>query len=390
MKIKEVEAKTILNSRGEETIEIQVNGCITSAPSGKSIGKYEKPAYKESLKHDVDFVNNLKIKTLPEFKEFEDLEKIEKILKGKIGANTLYALEASILKSWAAEQDLELWEVLNPTAKIFPRILSNIIGGGVHFPDISIKNKPDFQEFLITCNKDPSIAVIRNNKATEEAGKILEVLMEKKPAKNYENAWVAELSNEQVLEVMKNVQENIFEETQIHMDIGIDCASTQFYKNGKYYYKNKKVVRSKKEQIKYIVKLAKKYNLFYIEDPLEEDDFKGFAEIRKSTNCLIVGDDLTATNLERVKKAIENKSINALIVKPNQTGSLIEVKRIIDLCKKEGIRTIMSHRSGETLDNTIADLAFAWQCEFIKVPVVGEEREVKVKRLIEIENSLKK
>jgi enolase len=189
---------------------------------------------------------------------------------------------------------------------------------------------------------------------------------------------------------MKEVQENIFEESGIHLDIGIDAASSQFCKERKYYYNNLRAKRGQKEQIEFITELGKKYNLSYIEDPMNEEDFEGFAQLVKNLNCLIVGDDLTVTNLERVEKAIRLEAITGLIVKPNQTGSLIEVKNIIDMCKKNGIRTIMSHRSGETMDDTIADLAFAWQCDFIKIPVIGPERQAKVKRLMQIELNLKK
>jgi len=164
----------------------------------------------------------------------------------------------------------------------------------------------------------------------------------------------------------------------------------QFFKNGKYFYKNIRAERSSKGQIEYIENLARKFNLFYIEDPLDEEDFAGFSELAKKINCLIVGDDLTVTNLERVEKAIEMEAVTGVIIKPNQTGSLLEVKKVIDLCKKAGIKTIMSHRSGETIDDTIADLAFAWQCDFIKIPVIGKEREAKVDRLVKIESSLKK
>jgi enolase len=151
---------------------------------------------------------------------------------------------------------------------------------------------------------------------------------------------------------------------------------------------NRNWARTKKEQIDYIVKIAKKYNLFYVEDPLQEEDFEGFSELVKQVDCLVVGDDLTVTNLERVKKAIKLEAVTGVIIKPNQTGSLLEVKEIIDLCKKNGIKTIISHRSGETLDNTIADLGFAWQCDFIKTPVIGEERLAKVNRLIELEKEI--
>ncbi len=389
MRIKEVKAGVILDSRQKETIEIAVNGCISSAPSGKSKGKHEKPAYKKDVHGDAGIINKLKISELPEIREFEDLEEVEKKIAGKIGANTLFALEASMLKALAKEKNLELWQLLNINASVFPRILSNTIGGGVH-SEKQAKIKPDFQEFLITCNKNPSISQVINRKAHEEAGVILQSLTINQIKKNDENAWITDEDNERVLEVMKELQENVFEESGMHLDIGIDVAASQFFKNRKYIYKNNSDERDRKDQIAYMIDLAKKYNLAYIEDPVQEDDFDGFTEINKNTDCMIAGDDLTVTNFERVKKAIETGAVNAVIIKPNQTGSLIEARKIIELCKKDGIYTIMSHRSGETMDDSIADLAFAWQCDFIKVPVIGPEREAKVRRLIEIENHFKR
>jgi enolase len=382
MKIKEVKARIILDSRKEKTIEVSINNCKTSAPAGKSKGKYEAPSYKTCIEDDFLFINNLKLSL--EIKEFEDLSKVEEKIKNKIGANTLFALEASILKALAKENKVELWQLLNPKAQKFPRILSNTIGGGAHSEGI----KPDFQEFLIVCDKNPAEGKEQNLKSYYEAGEILENLG-KKGGKNDENAWQTSLGNEQTLEVMKDVQENIFDESVVHMDIGIDVASSQFYKNGKYSYENEKKTRTRQEQIDYVAELANKFNIAYMEDPLDEEDFESFAELRKKTKCMIVGDDLTVTNLERLKKAIKTKAISGMIIKPNQTGSLIEVKEVIELCKKNKIFTIMSHRSGETLDSTIADLAFAWGCDFIKTPVIGKERVVKVDRLVDIEKSLK-
>jgi len=390
MKIKEVKALVVLDSREEETIEVFVNGSKTRAPSGKSKGKYEKPCYKSGKIHkDVDFVNKIKANTLPEVEEFEDLELIEDKIKTKVGANTLFAFEASVLKALAAEKKIELWQLLNNAASVFPRLISNTIGGGAHSATQSAIH-PDFQEFLITSNKNPSISKVLNTKVYDEAGVILKNLTANPLKKNDENAWITDEDNERVLEIMKNLQENVFEESNMHLDIGLDVAASQFFKKGKYLYKNTRAERNKEQQIGYIEKLAKNFNLFYIEDPLQEEDFEGFAELVKKVNCLIVGDDLTVTNLERTEKAIKAEAITGIIIKPNQTGSLLEVKQVIDLCKKNGIKTIMSHRSGETLDNTIADLAFAWQCDFIKIPVTGAERESKVNRLIAIENSMKK
>jgi len=386
MKIEEVHANIVLDSRGEETIAIDVNHCRTIAPSGKSKGRYENPAYKKDAEGDFEFINKITLKSFGEFDSFEDLEKIEKKFKKSIGANTLFALEASILKALAKSKRIELWQLLNSAAKVFPRIISNTIGGGAHNDS---KIKPDFQEFLVTCNKNPILSGVINQKAHDNAGVILKNLSANPLKKNDENAWMTDEDNEAVLEIMKNVEDDVFDETGTHIDVGLDCAASQFYKNGGYNYTNRKATRGKNQQIEYISTLAKKYNLFYIEDPLDEEDFEGFAELVKRCNCLIVGDDLTVTNFKRTEKAIKMEAITGIIIKPNQTGSLLEVKKIIDLCQKFGIKTIMSHRSGESVDDTIADLAFAWQCDFIKTPVVGKERFAKIDRLMKIEQKMK-
>lgn len=385
MQIKEVKANIVLDSRGEETIQVVVNGCSTSAPAGKSKGKHEKPSYKKSLKTDCEVIKHLKIDNL-DLRKFEHLQFVEDKVKKNIGANTLFALEASILKALAQEKGIDLWRFLNPDAKNFPRIISNTIGGGVHSHG---KINPDFQEFLVTCNKNPAIARVVNQNCHNEAEAILKGLTLRELRVNDENAWQTDLDNERVIEVMKEVAEDVFEETGIHVDVGLDIAASQFFKKNKYVYMNRNWARTREEQIDYIVQLCEKYNLFYIEDPLDEEDFEGFAELVRKVNCLVVGDDLTTSNFERTKKAIEMNAITGIIIKPNQIGSLLEVKKIIDLCKKRGVRTIISHRSGETLDDTIADLGFAWQVDFIKTPVVGKERIAKVNRLIEIEKRLR-
>ena len=137
--------------------------------------------------------------------------------------------------------------------------------------------------------------------------------------------------------------------------------------------------------------MIKNFNLVYVEDAFGEEEFESFAKLLKIfPNCLIVGDDLTVTNCKRLKKAIEQKSINGIIVKPNQCGSLLEVKRVCELAKKNGIKIVFSHRSGETNESILADLAFGFQADFFKCGITGSERISKINRLIEIGKSLKK
>jgi len=415
MIIKRVEVFIVKDSRNQDTIKVEVNGCGTIAPSGKSTGKFEKKSYIHNLREDVDSLRGEMTRRLPEIKYFNDLEKIEKIFKNKIGANSLFALEASILKALAKENGKELWNFLNPKAKKIPTILSNTIGGGAHSSVEKNSTKPEFQEFLVCCDaKKVSEQKKILQRVHETAGKVLsrfenktiekndenvsfrkrsvskktlswEESVNKETERNDENAWKTSLSNGAVLEILKEMR-IIFAKEKIKLNIGLDVAASQFYNRGKYEYKNGEKFLSRKEQIEYISWLIKKYNLIYVEDPLDEEDFSGFNELKKkSGSCLIVGDDLTVTNFKRTEKAIKNKSINAMVIKPNQIGSLLEVKKVIDLCKKNKIKTIISHRSGETIDDTIADLGVAWECDFIKTPVVGKERLAKVERLKEIE-----
>ena len=372
MQIKKVGAKVVRDSRGKETIQVFVKTgkgkFTTSSPAGKSTGKFEVRSYGGNLKGDIWYINNLKTIGKLDIQKFEDLVKVEKLVGKKLGGNSLFALEASLLKAIARENGKELYEFLGGK-KVRLRSVGNAIGGGLHSLGVRGK-KPEFQEFLfIAKSKSFSESVKINKKAYRIAGKLL-----KARKRNDEGAWETGLSNEEVLDVMDEVRKIMKKKYRGVVDIGLDVASSSFYKNSE-------------GQVDYLNKLIKKYNLFYVEDGLDENDFLGFHELLKKAGkqCLIVGDDLTTTNPERLNKAIEERSINAIIVKPNQIGSLLKVKEVIDICKSKGIKTIISHRSGETMDDTIADLGVGWGVDFIKTGIYGKVREVKLRRLATIE-----
>jgi len=378
MKIKKIDAKSIKNSRGEKTIKVTISTdtgkFFSSAPSGKSRGRFEAEPYSISLERDIDFLNNLNLSKI-RIEKFKDLIEVEALTSKKIGANSLFSLEASILKALASEQGKELWEFLG-RKKSFPMPVGNAIGGGLH----SEGKKPDFQEFLfIPKTKKFFDAVFLNKQAYRIAGDSL-----KARKINDEGAWQTSLDNESVLEIMNLVQHKIKKKFGENIEIGIDVAASSFFSK-KYNYKNKQKRLNKEQQINYLTKLSIDYGIYYLEDPLEEEDFYGFAELKKKTKNLIVGDDLTVTNLLRLKKAVQNKCISGVIIKPNQNGSLLKVKEIMDFCKDREIKTIISHRSGETRDDTIADLSVAWKADFIKTGIFGKERGVKLNRIIQIE-----
>lgn len=382
--IKRVNATSLLDSRKEKTILVTIKTNVgnfsASSPTGKSTGKYEKKPYKKSLDGDI--------KTLKDFSEyfseeilekFEDLRRVEDICDRNIGANTLFALESAILKALAKEQKKEIWQIINPKAKKMPRLVGNVIGGGKHS---GVDKKPDFQEFeLVPKPSNVREAYEINKKAKKE----LEILLKKfdakfKAKKNDENAWMTSITDKECLDVLKRV----------NVPIGLDIAASGFYKRKKYTYENPLFKRTPEEQLFFIANLIKNYNLFYVEDPFQEEDFESFAKLlKKFPDSLIVGDDLTTTNPKRLKKAIELKAINAIIVKPNQIGSLLDVEEVVEMAKKHGIKIVFSHRSGETDETVLADLAFGFGADFFKSGTEGDVRAKKIKRLIEIEKSLK-
>lgn len=378
MKIKEIHAKQIKDSRRQPTIEVSINNQKASSPSGKSTGKAETPPYRKSLDQSIKDINSLNLSNL-NISKFSDLSLIEKTIKQKFklkdikqfGANALVALEIAILKALAKEKNIQLYQLLTKHPKKLPIPVGNAIGGGLHSHN---ENHPTFQEFLIIPKQQTAKQNIQTmNKIYNQLKPLL-----KSQTKNDEGAWQTSLSDEQILQTLSEFQEEI--------DIGIDIAASSFYQDNCYNYKNLSL--DKEKQINYINHLIKTYNLLYTEDPIEESDFQSFSKIHSSPTNLVVGDDLTATQIPLLKKAIKQKSINAMIIKPNQNGSLLELKQIFSICKKHNIKTILSHRSGETLDTALADLAVGFQADYIKCGIATKYREVKLKRLIQIENSL--
>lgn len=384
MKIKRVYGEEIKDSRGEPTIKVFVETNVgkfsASSPDGKSKGKFEAKPYKKNLQEDI--------KTLKKFsdyfseeiiEEFQDLRQIEDIIKEYVGANTLFALEAAILKAIAKEKKKQVWQVINPDAKKIPRFVGNCVGGGKHS---QTEKKPDFQEFLL-------ISDLKSARENSESNKKIRIkvgdeLKIRDKTFNFkisdEKGWMTSLNEKEVLDII----------TRFKIPFGVDVASSSFYSRKKYHYENPKLDRTADEQLFYLSNLIKNYKISYMEDPFDEEDFESFASLLKNfPNCLIVGDDLTVTNVKRLEKAVKLKSISGIIVKPNQNGSLIQVREVCEIAKKNSIKIIFSHRSGETEEDILADLAVGFGADFLKCGITGPEREAKIKRLIEIDKGMK-
>lgn len=424
MIVQELEAISVPDSRGEETIAVFVKtpkGRVNaSAPSGKSRGKYEvQPFSSKGMRFSISFLNMIGKKLISSrmsFRDFGDLEKLEQLIRqfdksedfSLLGGNALFALESAMLKAMAIESGKELWEFLNPDAKSLPRPLGNCIGGGLH---AKTPVHSDMQEFLLSPKAGHFYdSYFINLQAYKELKK---KLLENDKAWNGEltdeKAMASSLPTEYVLTMIKEVSEKLRQKYGFEIDLGIDMAASTLFNGKEYVYKNLPKKLNPEKQLEYVSSLIKENGLFYVEDPFNEEDFESFSKLLKiskmlgskasghagnqkrfPSECMIAGDDLTATHVERLKKAIDMNSINAVIIKPNQNGSLLRTKEVVELAKKNSIVPVISHRSGETSDSTIADLAVAWDIPFIKAGILGKERLAKLNRLLKIERELGK
>ncbi|MFH1249304.1 MAG: enolase C-terminal domain-like protein [archaeon] len=408
MLVRDIDARIIKDSRKEDTIEVEVitkDGRFTaSAPSGKSKGIHEAEAFSSrgndfSIAFAKAMGKKLGEKELLVFDDLKILEDYARKLDNSdnwsiIGANTLYALEAALLKAIAASQGQELWRFLCNKPGILPLPLGNCIGGGKH---VKQDTKTDIQEFLILPKTKSFYDAYFINLQAYKIAK--QILVERD--KRYEGiltdekAFASTLENEEVLQLLSEVREVIKNKFGITLQLGVDVASSSFFVNKYYYYNNPAKKLKKEDQIAHMINLIEKYNLSYIEDPLNEEDFEGFKKLKEhidSSNikCMVCADDLTATQFDRVERAVNENCMHAMIIKPNQNGSILQTKRIVDFAKSRGINCVMSHRSGETLDNTIAHLATGWQIPIIKTGILGKERFAKLHELLRIEREISK
>ncbi|MDI6737439.1 MAG: enolase C-terminal domain-like protein [Nanoarchaeota archaeon] len=376
MIIKEVKARKILNSRKEPAIEVTINSKYSaSAPSGASTGTHEVKAFAKDVNDSCFYINHKATLKGLKFNTFEDLEQIDSLMP-KLGGNAVLAIQYAIMREMS---DNEVWKFLNPHSRSIPMPLGNVIGGGKH----TKRHSTSIQEFLLM----PRALSIRDNIEAmriihEKIGKELKLR-----EMTDEGAWIPNGSDKAVLEYLHKLLSNIENTNGIKVNFGVDMAASSFWDGKHYNYRNllngKAAKLTSKQQIEFVNLIIKEHFLCYVEDPLNEEDFDGFSKIRQTT--LVCGDDLVTTNLERLKEALKRKAINCMIIKPNQIGSIIQAKKVVDFAKANDIITVISHRSGETMDTMIADLAVAWEIPYIKTGIHGKERECKLQRLADIE-----
>lgn len=440
MKIKSIHAREILDSRGFPTIEASVelkNGIKekASVPSGTSKGEYEALELRDNdpkryqgmgVLKACENINEKIFKVLKGI-EIVQQEKIDQIMidldgtenKSKLGANAILAVSLACSRVAAKSQNIELYQYISaiynlsrfsftekskildsPSGKSgqqLPIPMINIFNGGKH-ADTNL----DFQEFMIIPQKNSFKEMIR--KGAEVFHKLKEVLLEKGYDTDVgnEGGFAPDInSNSEAIDLIIEAIKKAGFEPNKDFFLGMDAAASEFYnkKENKYFLKTDKISLSQNQLIAFYFDWLKKYPLISIEDPLEQNDWGGWSEISSKFNpvlntgqnakLMVVGDDLFATNIKRLKKGIEEKCANAILIKLNQIGTLSETIKCIKLAKKNNFKIIISHRSGETIDTFISDLAVAVGADFIKAGSFSRgERTAKYNRLMEIEESL--
>lgn len=400
--IEDIIGRRIFDSRGNPTIEVEVyldDGFgRAAAPAGASTGTYEAVAIpaEDALAKLEGAVTEQLIG-----EDAEDQENIDALLHDidgtdnfcNIGGNTSVAVSMAVAKAasnamfkcggYVVEPpERYLYRYLGNAYPRMPYPLGNVLGGGAHAPGAT-----DIQEFLVSSTGAGTIdeAVLANTLVHKRVRKLLtdEGIQ---CGKGDEGGWAPKIPDARAFEVVEKAVRETSGQAGFEIRFGVDVAASELWdeKAQAYVYKDKK--RTTAQQVDYIAGLIDKYNLFYVEDPLQENDFDGFAELTEKAGdrCIICGDDLFVTNVGRIQEGIEKFSANAVLIKPNQIGTVTDTYRAITLAKRFGNTTVMSHRSGETTDNTIAHLAVAFGCELLKTGVVGGERIAKLNELIRI------
>ena len=419
-KIKSIIAREIKDSRGNPTVEVKLEtekgSFVASVPSGASTGKNEarelRDADGKGVQNAIKNVNEIIAPKL-KGKDPENQKEIDELMikldgtenKNKLGANAILAVSIAVCCAGAAAKKIPLYKHIADLAGLralpagralspvkMPLAMFNILEGGKH-----TDNDLDIQEFMVVPQKESFAEnLVLCNKIFQNLNEILK--------KNYseldsrfrgndtngmlgdEGGFAPQISKtEQALFLLKNAI------ADTDSKIAIDCAASEFFKNGKYNIDGRELTKT--ELLEFYEDLAKRFPIISIEDPFDQEDWQGWQLISnfefRISNLIVVGDDLTTTNIKKIKEAHSKNACNGVILKLNQIGTVSETIEACNLAKSFGWKTIVSHRSGETMDSFIADLAVGLSTDFIKSgSPAKEERMVKYKRLLEIEKEI--
>ncbi|GEC15307.1 phosphopyruvate hydratase [Nitrobacter winogradskyi] len=408
--IVDIIGREILDSRGNPTVEVDVvleDGAMGRAavPSGASTGAYEAVELRDGdnsryhgkgVRKAVDAVNGEIFDAIGGM-DAEQQAQIDETLieldgtanKGRLGANAILGVSLALARAAADSLDIPLYRYVGGvTARTLPVPMMNIVNGGVH-----ADNPIDFQEFMIM-----PVGVQTFSDALRCGSEIFHTLRSelKKAGHNTnvgdEGGFAPDLpSANAALDFIMGAIVKAGYRPGDDVALALDPASTEFFKDGKYVYEGEGKTRSIEEQAKYLAKLASDYPIVSIEDGMAEDDFEGWKLVTDmiGKTCQLVGDDLFVTNVTRLADGIRNGRANSILIKVNQIGTLTETLAAVEMAYKAGYTAVMSHRSGETEDSTIADLAVATNCGQIKTGSLSRsDRAAKYNQLLRIEQQL--
>lgn len=408
MKIKDVVGREILDSRGNPTVEVDVileNGIIGRAcvPSGASTGEREALELRDggsryggkgvlnAVKHVNNELRNLVIDMDASDQKALDYAMIDfdgTETKSRLGANAILGVSMAALIASAKNANMPLYQYVG-TGTILPKPMMNIINGGCH-----ASNNLDFQEFMIIPNRDSIKERIRVGSEVFQALK--KVLNDKGYATGVgdEGGFAPNLkSNQEGFELIMDAIRKAGYVPGIDVNLALDVAASEFYHDGKYVLSGENKSLTTEELINFYEELIDKYPIVSIEDPVDENDWNGFKLItdKLGDRIQLVGDDLFVTNKKYLQKGIEIGAGNAILLKVNQIGTITETLETINLAKENGYNTIISHRSGETEDTTISDLAVGLNLGQIKTGSMSRtDRICKYNQLIRIEEDINK
>jgi enolase len=409
--IAEIFARQILDSRGNPTIEVDVitdDGSVGRAavPSGASTGIHEAVELRDGDssvylgKGVLKAVTNVNDLLAPEIigLDVADQAGIDQVMialdgtenKSKIGANAMLALSMAVAKAAAEEAGLPLFRYIGGTnARTLPVPMMNILNGGAH-----ADNKIDFQEFMVMPVGASSFS--EGLRWGVEIFHALKTVLKKKGYSTNvgdEGGFAPNIgSNEEAIETVLTAIDAAGYKAGSQVFIAMDAANSELYKNGKYtFHKSDGKTLSSDELVKFWEDWVRQYPINSIEDGMAEDDWEGWKSLTEAvgSKCQLVGDDLFVTNVKRLKQGIDRSIANGLLVKVNQIGTITETIDAVSMAQMNGYNTVMSHRSGETEDTTIADLAVALNCGQIKTGSASRtDRIAKYNQLIRIEEQL--
>jgi len=400
MQIEAVKVRVCFNGRGDPGIEaeVTVQGKVGRAlsPSGASRGTNEaQPFVDDNPERTVERFQSYKRDIIGA--DASDAAGFAKLLRSidttrnysNIGGSMAYALSVAAAEAEANARGILLCRAIDPASSALPFPIGNVIGGGKHASDLS----PSIQEIMVAPVGAETVkeAVTLNLEVHRRIGKKLSKTLSYPLGRGDEGGWAPGITDEQAIQVVSETAAEVQDEKGRRIRIGVDVAADSLYdsKKGGYYYRSTKTTLTREAQIGYIAELRDRFDLFFIEDPLYEDDFDGYAKLHSSLGgTYIVGDDLYTTDPERLERGISAGSTNAVIVKVNQVGTLGEAQRFSKLARENAQLLAASHRSGDNEGGHLAHFAVGFGCALIKCGVVGGERMSKLNELIRISEKL--